>query len=474
MDKTKIHILMIEDNEFDALLIQHRLLQGLKNQIKLTHTGSVLEALLLISQQHFDLILSDLHLPDSNGVETITKLKTVTNTPIAILTVSKNERLAIQCINAGAQDYLEKDILSESSLTRLVRYTLERQRAEERTQKIKQRFQTIFEKAPLGIAHINLKKETFIDINPRYAYITGRTIDALMQLKQSALIHPDDAAAYACDMMFLKKHKPDNWKTCRRIVHAEGSTIWVEMTFAPFEVIHEDQVCYVCMMEDVTEHKRMLTNLRDLTMHLQNVREEESTRIGREVHDVVGGNLAVIKLELDWLSKKITDNALNERIRLLHQLSGEAIDTVRSISQNLRPNVLDNLGLVDAIEWLARDLEKRIGIYCSLNLDYLDFPELTKDKETSIFRIIQEALINIAQHAEATSVAIDLAEMDGAFYFKIKDNGKGINKDQQVDQRSFGIMGMRERTQQLGGKLIIEGAPAKGTIVTVKIPILKK
>ncbi|MBX3630128.1 MAG: response regulator [Nitrosomonas sp.] len=474
MGKTKIHILIIEDNAFDALLIQHRLLQGLKNQIQLTHAESLSEALLLINQQHFDLILSDLHLPDSNGVETITKLKTVTNIPIAVLTVSRNEQLAIQCINAGAQDYLQKDILSESSLTRLVRYTLERQRAEERTQKIEQRFQTIFEKAPLGIAHINLKKETFIDINPRYAYITGRTIDALMQLKQKELIHPDDAAAYACDMMFLKKNKPDNWKTCRRIIHAKGSTIWVEMTFAPFEIIYEDQACYVCMIEDVTEHKRMLTNLRDLTMHLQNIREEESIRIGREVHDVIGGNLAVIKLELDWLSKKVTENALNERILLLHQLTGEAIDTVRSISQNLRPNVLDNLGLVDAIEWLARDFEKRMGICCNLNLDYLDFPDLTKDKETSIFRILQEALINIAQHAAATSVEIYLTETHDAFYFKIKDNGKGISKSQQTDHRSFGIMGMRERAQQLGGKLIIEGASSKGTVVIVKIPILKK
>lgn len=465
---------MIEDNEFDTLLIQHRLLQGLKNHIKLTHTGSVSEALRLLSRQHFDLILSDLHLPDSNGVETITTLKAATDTPIAVLTVSKNEQLAIQCINAGAQDYLEKDVLSESALTRLVCYTLERQRAEEHTRRIKQRFQTIFEKAPLGIAHINLKNETFIDINPRYAYITGRTIDTLMQLKQSELIHPDDAEDYAYDMMFLKKNKPDNWKTCRRIIHAEGTTIWVEMTFAPFDVIHENQVCYVCMMEDVTKHKRMLTSLQDLTLHLQNIREEESTRIGREVHDVIGGNLAVIKLELDWLSKKITENALNERIRLMHQLAGEAIDTARSISQNLRPNVLDNLGLVDTIEWLTRDLEKRAGIHCKVNPDYLDFPELEKDKETSIFRIIQEALINVAQHAEATAVEINLTAMDDAFYFKIKDNGKGISKDQQIDQRSFGIMGMRERAQQLGGKLIIEGAPEKGTSVTVKIPILKK
>ena len=474
MDKAEIHILLIEDNEFDALLIQHRLLQGLKGQIKVTHTESVSEALILIRQYQFDLILSDLHLTDSSGVTTITKLKKITNVPIAVLTVSKNEQLALQCIKAGAQDYLEKDILSECALTRLVRYTIERQRAEKRTQRIKRRFQTIFEKAPLGIAHINLSNEAFLDINPKYASITGRTIDELMLLRQSELIHPDDADAYADDMLYLKKHTPDNQKICRRIIHAKGSTIWVEMTFAPFEVIHEEQVHYVCLMEDVTEHKRMLVNLRNLTMHLQNIREDESIRIGREVHDVVGGNLAAIKLELDWLSRKVTENTLNERIRLLHQLAGEAINTVRSISQNLRPNVLDNLGLVDAIKWLARDFETRNAICCTLQLDYLDFPELTKDNETSIFRIIQEALINIAQHAEAGSVEINLIEMNDAFYFKISDNGKGIDSDQQTNRKSFGIMGMRERAQQLGGELIIEGTPSKGTVVTVKIPVLTK
>ncbi len=474
MEKAKIHILLIEDNEFDALLIQHRLLQGLKSHIKVTHTESVSEALVLIRQYHFDLILSDLHLSDSSGVETITKLKKITSTPIAVLTVTRDEKLAIQCIKAGAQDYLEKDILSECALSRLVRYTVERQRTEERTQRIKQRFQTIFEKAPLGIAHFNLCDEAFFDINPKYALITGRTIEELMLLRQSDLIHPDEAETYACDMLFLKKHRPDNHKICRRIVHAEGSTIWVEMTFAPFEVTPEEQIHYVCLMEDVTEHKRMLANLRDLTMHLQNVREVESTRIGREVHDVIGGNLATIKLELDWLSGKVAENALNERIRLLHQLAGEAINTVRSISQNLRPNALDNLGLVEALAWLVRDFETRNGICCTLNPDYLDFPELTKDNETSIFRIIQEALINIAQHAEASSVEIGLIEMNNAFCFKISDNGRGINTEQQTNRRSFGIMGMRERAQQLGGELIIEGTPAKGTVVTVKIPVVTK
>lgn len=472
--KAEIHILLIEDNEFDALLIQHRLLRGLKSQIKVTHTESISEALILIRKYQFDLILSDLHLTDSSGVETITKLKKVTTAPIAVLTVNKNEQLAIQCIKAGAQDYLEKDVLSECALTRLVRYTVERQRTEKRTQRIKRRFQTIFEKAPLGIAHIDLGNEAFLDINPKYASITGRTIDELMQLRQSELIHPDDADAYAEDMLFLKKHTPDNQKICRRIMHAKGSTIWVEMTFAPFEIIHEAQIHYVCLMEDVTEHKRMLANLRDLTLHLQNIREEESIRIGREVHDVVGGNLAAIKLELDWLSRKITENTLNERIRLLHQLAGEAINTVRSISQNLRPNALDNLGLVDAIKWLVRDFETRNGICCALHLDYLDFPELTKDNETSIFRIIQEALINIAQHAKATSVEINLIEMNDAFCFKISDNGRGVNTDQQTNERSFGIMGMRERTQQLGGELIIEGVSSKGTVVAVKIPVSTK
>jgi len=470
MEKMNINILMIEDNEFDALLIQHQLLQGLKGQIKPTQAKSMAEALSLLTQHHFDLILSDLSLPDSNGVDTVTTLKKATDTPVAVLTISKDEKLAIQCINAGAQDYLEKDVVSESSLIRLVRYSIERQRAEERTQEISRRYQTIFEKAPLGIAHIDLSNDSFIDLNPIYAHITGRTITELMQLKQSDLMHPDDAESYADDMAFLKNNEPENWKTSRRIIHAKGSTIWVNMTYAPFEVLDDGRSCYVCMLEDITEHKRILANLKHLTAHLHNIREEESLRIGREVHDVIGGNLAVIKLELDWLSKKITDQSANERIRLLHQLAGEAIETIRSISQNLRPNVLDNLGLVEAIEWLASDFERRMGICCNLNADFTDFPEMEKDKQTAIFRILQEALINIAQHADATTVEIDLHETASAFYFKIRDNGVGVTKTQLEDPKSFGIMGMTERAQQIGGVLFIESSPSEGTVVTVELP----
>lgn len=243
------------------------------------------------------------------------------------------------------------------------------------------------------------------------------------------------------------------------------------MTFAPFDVFEEGQLCYVCMMEDITEHKRIMANLKDLTAHLHNVREEESLRIGREVHDVIGGNLAVIKLELDWLAKKINDQSINDRIRLLHQLTGEAIETIRSISQNLRPNVLDNLGLGDAIEWLARDFERRMGICCRLNVEYTNFPELAIDKQTAVFRILQEVLINIAQHADASLVEIDLRETGNAFYFQIRDNGVGISKDQMEDPKSFGIMGMTERAQQIGGIFTIEGSSSDGTIVTVKLPL---
>lgn len=210
MKSMNIHVLMIEDNEFDALLIQHQLLHGLKKQIKLTQVKSLTEAFTLIDQQHFDLILSDLNLPDSAGVDTVIKLKKATDTPVAVLTISKDEKLAIQCINAGAQDYLEKDVLSESSLIRLVRYSIERRRAEERTQKISRRYQAIFEKAPLGIAHIDFENGAFIDLNPRYAHIVGRKITELMQLKQSDLMHPNDVESYAKDTAYLKNNKPSN------------------------------------------------------------------------------------------------------------------------------------------------------------------------------------------------------------------------------------------------------------------------
>lgn len=472
MTATKIHILLIEDNETDAILVQSDLQQAMGDQITLMHADRLSSALQLIREQSFDLILSDLTLPDSDGITTINQLReNASSTPIAVLSFRDDEKLAIKAIKAGAQDYLVKGNLTEGVLARVIRYSIERKRIEESNRKAQKQFQTIFEKAPLGIALINLQTGKYYDVNPKYASITGRNVSELLDINQSDIIHPHDVLSYQNDIELFINHQSHDCRLEKRVLRPDMSIIWIEMSIVPFEVMDNHQICYLCMIEDITERKRMIENLRHLTTHLQDVREEERTRIGREIHDVLGGTLTVLKMDLDWLSKKITDEPMHERIKSLYELTGEAIETARRVSVNLRPNVLDNLGLYGAIEWLLREFEQRTNIKCYLESTISNLSCHNKNYETSIFRIIQESFINITRHSKATRVDIELFEDDNDVAITIKDNGVGITESQMLNPQSFGIIGMNERAQQLGGKLEIHGTSLQGSSVALKIPL---
>ncbi|MBX9896129.1 MAG: response regulator [Nitrosomonas sp.] len=472
MTNSQIHILLIEDNETDAILVQSDLQQAMGDQVSVVHAERLSSALQFIQEQSFDLILSDLTLPDSDGIETINRLrKQATSIPIAVLSFRDDEKLAIKSIKAGAQDYLVKGSLTEGVLARVIRYSIERKRIEEGVRKAQQRFQTIFEKAPLGIALINLQTGNYYDVNPRYAAITGRSVNDLLKGNQSDILYPEDVPSYHKDIELFINQRSQDCKIEKRILRPDKAVIWIEMSIVPFEIIANNEISYLCMIEDITERKRMIENLRHLTAHLQDVREEERTRIGREIHDVLGGTLTVLKMDLDWLSKKITADPMHERIESLYQLTGEAIETARRVSVNLRPNVLDNLGLYGAIEWLIREFEQRTNIQCNLESMVANLSCFNKSYETSIFRIIQEIFINITRHAQASRVDIELAEESGEAVITIRDNGVGITEFQILNPESFGIIGMNERAQQLGGKINIMGSPSEGSVVTLRLPL---
>ena len=469
---TKIHILLIEDNESDVILLEHRLLKVLNGRIILKHAECLSEALELMHQQSFDLILTDLGLPDSDGVKTINKLREKdSTTPIAVLSFRKDEKLALQTIKSGAQEYLVKDDLSEETLLRIIHYSIERKRIEESAKKSHQRFQTIFEKSPLGIALINSQTGGFLNINPMYASIVGRTIDELMKISLAKLVHPEDIEAYSQHIAKIENLNTNNIKIATRILRPNGSTIWIELTIVLFESGENGYPSYLSMIEDISEHKQMLTNLHELTGHLQNVREEERTRIGREIHDAFGSTLTTLETDLNWLSKEVTANPMHDRIRSLYELTGEAIETAKSVSTNLRPKVLDNLGLYGAIKHVICEFEQRTNIQCHLTSNTKNAPQLDKQRETSIFRIIQEVITNITRHAQATVVEIDLNEVDNEILIIIKDNGTGITKEQLLNSRSLGIIGMNERAKQLGGQLVIHGTPSQGTTITLHAPV---
>jgi signal transduction histidine kinase len=216
--------------------------------------------------------------------------------------------------------------------------------------------------------------------------------------------------------------------------------------------------------------------IQKLTGYLENVREEERTRIAREIHDELGQQLTGLKMDAAWINKKVSGSAdqnVPDRIAVMISLIDETVKTVRRISSELRPGILDDLGLVAALEWQCQEFEKRTGIIskCRAGLDDYNFD---KNFSTNIFRICQEALTNVARHAQATEVETFLTEEDGFIKVTIKDNGIGFDMEEVKAKRSLGLVGMRERAMLFKGDLAINSEKGKGTVIVLKAPILIK
>lgn len=211
--------------------------------------------------------------------------------------------------------------------------------------------------------------------------------------------------------------------------------------------------------------------LRNLSVHLQRAREQERTRIAREVHDVLGQALTGLKLQLTWLTSRLPRNlkGLHRKARVMGQYIDKTIETARRIATELRPGVLDNAGLLAAIEWQSGRFEKLTGIRCRVEADMNELL-FNPERNTAFFRILQESLTNITRHAAATEVDVKLARTGNQLVLKITDNGRGISDEQTQNIESIGLLGMRERAALLGGELRVSGRKNKGTTVSVRIP----
>jgi len=216
--------------------------------------------------------------------------------------------------------------------------------------------------------------------------------------------------------------------------------------------------------------------LRNLSARLQTILEEERTRISREIHDELGQALTALKLDLSSLEKMFSSGRLDNpsgKVRAMERDVGRIIRTVRKISTDLRPGVLDEFGLADAIEWQAKNFQKKTGIVCKVTLPTLEMITDTV-RSTAIFRIFQEALTNVMRHAAASQVTVGLEEKNNLLLLEVRDNGIGITEDRIFDAKSLGLTGIRERVLQLGGDVSISGNPGKGTLVKVTIPLGKR
>ncbi|HEU5303343.1 MAG TPA: PAS domain-containing protein [Gemmatimonadales bacterium] len=232
------------------------------------------------------------------------------------------------------------------------------------------------------------------------------------------------------------------------------------------------------IQRDITDRRlaenevlRSRQELRDLTARLQLVREEERTCLAREVHDELGQALTGLKIDLAWLKPRVADRpALGERVQSIIVRIDDAMDTVRRIATDLRPSVLDDLGLVAAVEWQAQEFERSTGITAQLEVQ-ATHPELDDVCATTTFRILQETLTNVARHAHATRVNIALRVSAEVLTLEVRDNGRGISEAEKASPHSLGLVGSRERAIACGGELVIGGVRGKGTTVSLRIPV---
>ena len=268
-----------------------------------------------------------------------------------------------------------------------------------------------------------------------------------------------------------------------RVQWPDGTIRWVA---CKGDVLRNEEGAVQRMLgtvQDVTERKRgdaelqsVLTRLRTLSGRLEVIREEERGRIARELHDEFGVGLTCIKIDLSRLTTLIGGTVGLEKARLIdekiHSMT-EFIDTtiggVQRIVSELRPAILDDLGLVAAIEWQAQDFQRRTGIICSSDIED-EHLHVDSDRATVIFRICQEALTNVARHASARTVLIRLAKRKPFVTLVVEDNGVGIAPEKIADPQSLGLLGMRERAEQFGGTVTIVGRPRQGTVVTLQLP----
>jgi signal transduction histidine kinase len=210
--------------------------------------------------------------------------------------------------------------------------------------------------------------------------------------------------------------------------------------------------------------------LQHLAAGLIDVREQERSAIARELHDELGQALTRLNMDLMWLAERVPLRLRNRRTAGMVSLVEEMLTTVQHLSSQLRPAILDDFGLEAAIEWQAQEFEQWNGARCRLDLRLPPLPP-DRDRDTTVFRILQESLTNVARHSGASSVQIALVRENGEIALSVKDDGRGFSPEAPRKPDSYGLMGLRERAHLVGGKVRIDSAPGQGVRIDVRIPL---
>jgi hypothetical protein len=352
----------------------------------------------------------------------------------------------------------------------------DRRRAEDALRESEARLRTIIESEPDCVKLVD-QQGRLLEMNPAgLAIIEADCIELVRGLPMVDHVAPEHRAAYTD--LHTRVFKGESGTLEFEIIGLKGSRRWLATHAVPLRDASGTVQALLGITRDVTETRRAEAQLRasraalrSLATRQQDVREDERTRIAREIHDSLGQALTALKLELAAAQDAAAEEApaLGARLEETALMVDDLVKSVRRIASDLRPPILDQLGLPAAVEWLAQDFARRTGIHCNATI-LPTTGAITDELATAIFRIVQEALTNVLRHAGATQVDVELGVKSGCVTLEIDDDGGGITEAGTVGPGSLGILGMRERAAALGGVLEVAPRPNGGTRVAAWFP----
>ena len=369
------------------------------------------------------------------------------------------------------------EIAESDGLTGLFGFSVDitqRKQVEEALRESEQRYRALFDDSRDPI-YLTTREGKLVDVNQAALALFGYSREELRHLNAVRLyVNPADRQAFQREIE-QEGSVRDYPVKLRRKSGAERDCL---ITSTVRRASDGTVIGYQSIIRDITERKRAeqalsesREQLRNLAARLHAVREEERTLIAREIHDELGQDLTGLKMDLCWLIKRLPrDRRLTERAHSMATLLDTTLDALRQISVRLRPAVLDDLGLEAAIEWQANELTAHTDIECMLDLQLGELV-LDRDRPTAVFRIVQEALTNVARHAQARRVEIKLRTAEGDLLLEVRDDGRGIADEERASTTSLGLIGMRERAGALGGRVDIRRSAERGTVVTLRMPL---